>query len=83
MRDIVIHPMKKRMIRRAFGLYWSYKDKTGMYYISLSTKSHRSTIRTLIHEIHHQCLHEFVSKHACDGYDNIYKPLEQYILTKE
>ena len=83
MRDIVIRPMERRYARSKAGQYASFKDKTGDYYISLSTKTIRGTIRTLIHEIHHQCLHDFVSSRACGGYDNIYKPLEQYIFRKE
>lgn len=63
-----------------YGLYYS-----GRYFknqcIELYTQQFRSTIKTLIHEIHHQILDELIDFNVCCQYDNIYQEFEKYIFS--
>lgn len=73
-----IMAMKKKIFRKRY---------TGIYYfanglIELNTKQPSSTIKVLIHEIHHKIIHEQISESASVKYDNTSDKLERHIFSK-
>ena len=74
-----IYRYRKRLRNNCYGAFW-YTDDINNSFIELCTKQYRSTIRTLIHEIHHQVLYEIENETTCKKYDKIDKKLEKYIF---